>query len=236
MTENTQEYNVVVAVDTTYMNESFWSSITRDYLPFLAKSFNEMGSRLGLQFACLAKSSEGHMPIIKASPWVSENVDDIRRFAEALPEISGEFDIAEIFRHCLQEAEKVKPVHGLVVFAATQRQRTKARGFEHETKTQGQRLRKLGVTTFILDNADEYNLVSSHISEKFSRAAMWAHGLHVSFHSDNLRILYEYMKIVGPVVAGDLSALKKQSGDLITVHGNHLFRKCILKISADTGK
>ena len=235
MTENIHEYNVVVAVDTTYMNESFWASITRDYLPFLAKSFTEMGTRLCLQFVCLGKSSEGNVPVVKASSWASENIDDIRRFAVALPEISGEFDIAEIFRHCLLEAEK-KPVHGLVVFAATQRQRSKARMVEHETKTLGQRLRKLGVTVFILDNADEYNMVSSHISEKFGRAAMWANGLHVSFHSDNLRILYEYMKIVGPVVAGDLSALKKQSGDLITVHGNHLFRKCILKISADTGK
>jgi len=188
MTENMQEYNVIVAVDTTYMNESFWSSITRDYLPFLAKSFTEMGTRLGLQFVCLGKSSEGHVPVVKASPWVSENIEDIRKFAEALPEISGEFDIAEIFRHCLQEAEK-KPVRGLVVFAATQRPRNKARMFEHETKTLGQRLKKLGITAFILDNADEYNLVSSHISEKFGKAAMLANGLHVSFHSDNLRIL-----------------------------------------------
>jgi hypothetical protein len=233
MTANMQEYNVVVAVDTTYMNESFWSSITRDYLPFLVKSFTEMGVRVCLQFICLAQPSEGNEPIVKASPWISENTDDIRRFAESLPDRPCEFDIAEIFRYGVREADQ-RAIHGLVVFAATQTQRHKVRMFEHETKALAVRLKKLRVATFIFDNADEYNLVSSQISEKFGKAAMWADGLHVSFNSQNLRILYEYMKIVGPVVADDLAALKKQSGDLITIHGKHLFRKCILKISAHT--
>jgi hypothetical protein len=92
------------------------------------------------------------------------------------------------------------------------------------------------VTTFIFDNADEHNLVSSHISGMFGKTALWANGLHVSFLSGNLRIIYEYMKLIGPVVAGDLGALKRQSGDLITVHGKHLFRKCIMRLEPGAKK
>lgn len=235
MTEKNQDFNVVIAVDTTYMNESFWSSITRDYLPFLAKSFAEMGAQVNFQFICLCQSPAGPAPVVHASPWLLQKIDDIRRFADALPGRSCEFDITEIYRYVVQETDKT-PVHGLVVFAATQNQKNKVRMFEHETKALAIRLKKLGVVTFIFDSADEYNLVSSHISEKFGKAALWVNGLHVSFHSESLRILYEYMKIAGPVIAGDLTALKKQSGDLITVHGNQLFRKCILKISSDAPK
>jgi hypothetical protein len=135
----------------------------------------------------------------------------------------------------VQEAEK-RPLHGLVIFAATQRQRNKAKTFESEVKPLAVRLKAMGVTTFIFDNADEYNLVSSHISAQFAKASLWANGLHMSFHSDNLRILYEYMKLIGPVVAGNLEALKNQSGNLITVHGNQLFRKCIMRLSAEVPK
>lgn len=231
MTENTKEFNVIIAVDTTYINESFWSSITSDYLPFLAKSFAEMGARVSMQFVCLTQSPQRHTPEINASPWLTQKHDDIRHFADSIQGRSCKCDIAEIFRYVAQEGEK-KTIHGLVVFAATQKQRSKAKSFENETKAIALRLKQLGLTLFIFDNADEYNLISSNISEQFGKAAMWANGLHVSFHSESLRILYEYMKIIGPVVAGDLVALKGQSGDLITVHGNQLFRKCILKVSS----
>ncbi len=232
MTENTKDFNVIIAVDTTYKNESFWSSITRDYLPFLAKSFAEMGARVSLQFVCLGQSPPGHAQVINASPWLTQNHDDIQQFADAVQIRPCAFNLTKIFRYAAQEAEK-RTLHGLVVFAATQKQRSKAKSFENETKPFAVHLKQLGVTTFIFDNADEYNLISSDISEQFGKAAMWATGLHVSFHSESLRILYEYMKIIGPVVAGDMAALKRQSGDLITVHGNQLFRKCILKLSPD---
>lgn len=231
MTENTKDFNVIIAVDTTYQNESFWSSITSDYLPFLAKSFAEMGARVSLQVVCLGQSLQGHGQDINASPF-TQNHADIQQFVDALEIRPCAFNLTKIFRYAAQEAEK-RPLHGLVVFAATQKQRSKAKSFENETKPLAVHLKQLGVTTFIFDNADEYNLISSNISEQFGKAAMWATGLHVSFHSESLRILYEYMKIIGPVVAGDLAALKRQSGDLITVHGNQLFRKCILKLSPD---
>ncbi len=232
MAENIKKFNVIIAVDTTFRHESFWSSITRDYLPFLAKSFAEMGAGCSEQFVSLTtQSAHGHAQQISASPWLSQNHEAIQRFADSLPGQSCEFDIAEIFRYAVQEADK-GPLHGLVVFAASQRKRSKAKTFEHETRPIASQLKQLGVTTFIFDNADEYNLISSDISEQFAKAAMWANGLHVSFHSESLRILYEYMKIIGPVVAGNMAALKGQSGNLITVHGNQLFRKCILKLSA----
>ncbi len=231
MTEKTKEFNLIIAVDTTYMNESFWSSITRDYLPFLARSFAEMGAAVNEQFVCLAQSPQGHGQQIKASPWLSQDHEAIQRFADSLQSRSCLFDITDIFRYAVQQAE-MRTLHGLVIFAATQKKRSKAKTFENETKAIAAQLKELGVTTFIFDNADEYNLISSDISEQFAKAAMWTNGLHVSFHSESLRILYEYMKIIGPVVAGDMAALKRQSGDLITVHGNQLFRKCIMKVSS----
>ncbi len=230
MTENIKDFNIIVAVDSTYINETFWSAITRDYLPFLARSFAEGGVTVCKQMVCLSQNTPNHTVEINASPWTSRH-EEIQLFADSLKGRSCEFDITEIFRYAAQEAEK-KPVQGLVVFAATQRQRSKAKTFDTEVKPLAARLKTIGVTTFIFDNADEYNLVSSHISEQFGKASMWANGLHMSFHSDNLRILYEYMKLIGPVVAGNLEALKNQSGNLITVHGNQLFRKCILRLSA----
>ena len=231
MKEKRIEFRVVVAVDTTYLHESFWSSITRDYLPFLEKSFAEMDADVSLQFVCLTQARQGTVKEINASPWFAGKNEDLRRFADSLQGRSREFDITEIFRHVGNEVE-VQPVHGLVVFAATQNQHSKARAFEHDTKSLALHLKKQRIPAFIFDNADEYNLVSSPISDRFAKASMWAVGFHVSFHSDNLRTLYEYMKIIGPVVADDMVALKKQSGDLITVHGNQLFRKCMLKLSA----
>lgn len=231
MAENTNDFNIIVAVDSTYVNESFWSSITSDYLPFLAKSFEEMGARVSKQFVCMTESPKNHGQEINASPWLCQRHAEIQRFANSIRGNSCEFDLIEIFRYAFNEAEKT-PLHGLVVFAATQVQRGKAKTVENEIKTLALRLKNMGVTLFIFDNADEYNLVSSHISEQFENASRWANGLHMSFHSDNLRILYEYMKLIGPVVTGNMEALKHQSGNLITVHGNQLFRKCILKLSA----
>ena len=234
MTENIKDFNIIVAVDSAYINESFWSAITRDYLPFLAKSFAEGGVSVSKQLVCLSQNTPNQAAEINASPWTRKH-EDIQRFADGLKGRSCEFDITEIFRYAVQEAEK-RPLHGLVIFAATQRQRSKAKTFENELKALAVRLKTMGVTTFIFDNADEYNLISSHISEQFGKASLWANGLHMSFHSDNLRILYEYMKLIGPVVAGNLAALKNQSGNLITVHGNQLFRKCIMRLSADMPK
>lgn len=235
MTKNTKDFNVIVAVDTTYKNESFWSSITSDYLPFLARSFEEMGARVNEQFVCLAQASHGDGQEIVASPWLTQKHEDIRKFADSFKNRTCEFDMTEILRYAAEEAEK-RPIHGLVVFAATQMKRSMAKGFENETRAVALHLKQLGIAAFIFDNADEYNLVSSEISEQFSQTAMWMNGLHVSFNSENLRILYEYMKLIGPVVAGDMTALKKQAGDLITVHGNQLFRKCIVKLSPNGGR
>lgn len=235
MTKDTEDFNVIVAVDTTYKNESFWSSITSDYLPFLAKSFEEMGTKVSKQFVCLAQASHGDGQEIIASPWLTQKHEELRKFADSFRNRTCEFDITQILRYAAEEAEK-RPIHGLVVFAATQRKRSKAKGFENDTRAVALRLKQLGITAFIFDNADEYNLVSSEISEQFGRAAMWMDGLHVSFNSENLRILYEYMKLIGPVVAGDMTALKKQAGDLITVHGNQLFRKCLVKLSPGGGR
>lgn len=235
MTENTNDFNLIVAVDSTYINESFWSSVTRDYLPFLAKSFEETGTKVSKQFVCMTQTQKTRAREINASPWLCQRHEEIQRFADSLQGHSCEFDITEIFRYAATEAEK-RPLHGLVIFAATQVQRGKAKAFENETKALALRLKNIGVTTFIFDNADEYNLVSSRISEQFGNASLWANGLHMSFHSDNLRILYEYMKLVGPVVTGNMEALKNQSGNLITVHGNQLFRKCILRLSGATSK
>lgn len=230
MAEKIKDFNIIVAVDLTYINESFWSAITRDYLPFLARSFAENGVAVCKQMVCLSQNTADQSVEVKASPWTQRH-EEIQRFADSLKGRTCEFDIAEIFRYAAQEAEK-RPVHGLVIFAATQRQRNKSKSFDTEVKPLAARLKTTGVTTFIFDNADEHNLVSSHISEQFGKASMWSNGLHMSFHSDNLRILYEYMKLIGPVVAGNLEALKNQSGNLITVHGNQLFRKCIMRLSA----
>lgn len=234
MTENKRDFNIIVAVDSAYINESFWSAITRDYLPFLARSFAEGGVTVSKQLVCLHQNTPNHSVEVNASPWTQRH-NEIQRFADSLKGRSCEFDITEIFRYAVQEAEK-RPLHGLVIFAATQRQRSKAKTFDSEVKPLAVRLKTMGVTTFIFDNADEYNLVSSHISAQFGKASLWANGLHMSFHSDNLRILYEYMKLIGPVVAGNLEALKNQSGNLITVHGNQLFRKCIMRLSAGLPK
>nr|AOO54686.1 hypothetical protein [uncultured bacterium] len=227
MTKNTKEFNIILAVDSTYMNESFWSSLTSDYVPFLAKSFEEMGTEVSKQFVCYTRQDREDG--VHASPWLTAQHKELQKFADSVKGSPCDFDLPEIFRYALQEADR-RPLHGLVIFAATQKQRSKGKSVESEIRPLAQRLKSLGVTVFIFDNADEYNLVSSHISSQFDKASMWANGLHVSFHSENLRTLYEYMKLIGPVVAGDLGALKKQSGDLITVHGNHLFRKCIIRL------
>lgn len=227
MTKDSKDFKIILAVDSTYMNESFWSQLTSDYARFLARSFERMDCEVSKQFVCCSRHNR--VEALTASPWFSRQYKELQEFADAVQGSPCDFDIPEIFRYALETAEQT-PLHGLVIFAATQRQRGKAKAVENEIRPLAQRLKALGVTVFIFDNADEYNMVSSHISSQFDKAATWANGLHVSFHSENLRTLYEYMKLVGPVVAGDLAALKKQSGDLITVHGNNLFRKCIIRL------
>jgi hypothetical protein len=227
MTKNTKQFNIIFAVDSTYMNESFWSQLTSDYAPFLARSFEAMDTEVSKQFVCCTRQNKEDR--INASPWFTRQYKELQQFADSVKGSPCDFDIPEIFRYALQTAEQM-PLHGLVIFAATQRQRSKAKAIESEIRPLAQRLKAMGVAVFIFDNADEYNMVSSHISSQFDKASMWANGLHVSFHSENLRTLYEYMKLIGPVVAGNLAALKKQAGDLITVHGNNLFRKCIIRL------
>ncbi|HSO10577.1 MAG TPA: hypothetical protein VLR45_11350, partial [Desulfoprunum sp.] len=58
MTENTKIFNVIVAVDSTYMNESFWTSVITDYMPFLAQSFQEMGADVSKRFVCITQQDD----------------------------------------------------------------------------------------------------------------------------------------------------------------------------------
>jgi hypothetical protein len=233
MTENTKIYNVILAVDSTYMNESFWTSVITDYMPFLAQSFHEMGTDVSKRLICITR--QDNEARLNASLRVIRKHSVLQQFAETVKGGPCDFDIPAILRYALDEAEHTS-LHGLIIFAASQRQPAKSKALENDIRPLAQRLKALGVTTFIFDNADEHNLVSSHISGMFGKTALWANGLHVSFHSGNLRIIYEYMKLIGPVVAGDLGALKRQSGDLITVHGKHLFRKCIMRLEPGAKK
>lgn len=233
MTENTKIFNVIVAVDSTYMNESFWTAVITDYMPFLAQSFQAMGADVSKRFVCITRQDDEDR--INASLRVIRKHNVLQQFAETVKGSPCDFDIPTILRYALDEAERTS-LHGLIIFAASQRQSAKAKALESEIRPLAQRLKSLGVTTFIFDSADEHNLVSSHISGIFGKTALWANGMHVSFHSGNLRIMYEYMKLIGPVVAADLGALKRQSGDLITVHGKHLFRKCIMRLEPGAKK
>ncbi|MBB5348463.1 hypothetical protein JWG42_08570 [Desulfoprunum benzoelyticum] len=233
MTEYTKIFNVIVAVDSTYMNESFWTSVITDYMPFLAQSFQEMGADVSKRFVCITRQDDEAR--INASLRVIRKHSVLQQFAETVKGSPCPFDIPAILRFALEEAEQT-PLQGLIIFAASQRQPAKAKALENEIRPLAQRLKALGVTTFIFDSADEHNLVSSHISGMFGKTALWANGMHVSFHSGNLRVMYEYMKLIGPVVAADLGALKRQSGDLITVHGKHLFRKCLMRLDPGAKK